>query len=79
VKYAVVINQRTGVARWALISTSLFQRAVILAQPLKSTTRKAYAIFKTFGFLRSCNVKESLGNLKLPRSFVERPFQPCTR
>jgi len=42
----------------------------------KITTRKAYVWLKTFGFLRSLNVKDSkYKTLRYP-SFIEHPFQP---
>ena len=45
---------------------------------LKTTTRKAYARLKTSVFLRSVNVKDSMGEDFEIVFFIEHSFQPCT-
>jgi hypothetical protein len=45
---------------------------------LKITTRKAYARLKTSVFLRSVNVKDSIGEDFDIVFFIEHSFQPCT-
>jgi len=45
---------------------------------LKTTTRKAYARLKTSVFLRSVNVKDSMGEDFAIVFFIEHSFQPCT-
>jgi len=45
---------------------------------MKITTRKAYANFKTSGFLRSLNVKDSTREIQKFRYFIEHTFQPRT-